>query len=301
MSLCTYIDEYCRQCKSTTGLLTCGQCKSAKYCSIQCQKDDREDHKFLCKTFTIIQLPLLAGNSNFSFPQRGDVAGCSVVTEFKLPPPPPICAICRYTMRLVQQEQYLPCCGQRLCHGCARENQREKCPFCKAEFQGSYDENWDRAELRPDAESIYMVGNRLTDPHAKLQKIIISADAGYFLAKNNLATRYLYGEGGLSTNREAALKLYLEAAEMGHTGSRYAAAMIYKSNHNILTATAHFAISASLGHDGALKELLWAYITGVSVIPRKILERLIKIHHGYKAFCDSLSRERAANHVKRRY
>ena len=54
----TYIIALCHHCKIprpfVTNLLRCGGCQLVSYCSRQCQKDDRDNHKVICKKFPVV-------------------------------------------------------------------------------------------------------------------------------------------------------------------------------------------------------------------------------------------------------
>jgi len=39
----------CETCNTTVGLKLCGSCKLVPYCSVKCQKQNREEHKQFCK------------------------------------------------------------------------------------------------------------------------------------------------------------------------------------------------------------------------------------------------------------
>ncbi|CAD8117731.1 unnamed protein product [Paramecium sonneborni] len=50
------IQDSCQICnKQDAELLRCSQCKSIYYCSIECQKKDWKDHKFICSEIVLKQ------------------------------------------------------------------------------------------------------------------------------------------------------------------------------------------------------------------------------------------------------
>lgn len=128
------------------------------------------------------------------------------------------CPICFVLMPLARsQRAIVPCCGKTICSACfmaaisAGEMGQYICAFCRAPVVGIGDEAADQP-LR----------NRV-----KLRHRVESGDgeAMYILAQN-----YESGNFGVQKDHVAAMKLWLQAAELGHIPALCAIASKYPKN-----------------------------------------------------------------------
>ena len=104
-------------------LKTCTACKSARYCSVKCQKDHRRKHKKQCRK----RAAELRQDILFKQPESSHLGDC------------PICCL-----PLSFEGKYstmMACCSKIICNGCVHANQmreaaessvpKHKCPFCR--------------------------------------------------------------------------------------------------------------------------------------------------------------------------
>jgi len=167
---------------------TCNKCKSVKYCNAACKKKHRHKHK------------------KKECERR--VAELHDEQLFKQPPQLEDCPICFLRLPyLGSGSVYMSCCGKLVCRGCyyavtKRDTIIGLCPFCRTPSSSSDAEMIQRFEKRIDVD-----------------------DDAY--AMHNLGCRYRNGEYGLSQSHAKALKLFLRAAELGHTDAYYSIARAY--------------------------------------------------------------------------
>ena len=100
--------------ESSGELKLCTACKMVKYCSRDCQKAHRSQHKKEC---------------------RKRAAELHNAKLFKQPPQKEDCPICFLKLPTLRTgERYESCCGNFICCGCMRAmttSGKKKCPFCR--------------------------------------------------------------------------------------------------------------------------------------------------------------------------
>src|SRR5210317_1751490 len=101
--------------EESVALKNCVACKMVKYCSRDCQKAHRSQHKKEC---------------------RRRAAELHDEALFKQPPPLEDCPICfLWLPSLHSGHRYNACCGKRICSGCvyagALVGDDQLCPFCR--------------------------------------------------------------------------------------------------------------------------------------------------------------------------
>ncbi len=113
-------------------LKKCTACYLVRYCSIECQKDHRKQHKRACKQ----RAAELRDELLFKQPESSHLGEC------------PICMIPLPLDR--QKSTMMGCCSKVICNGCFISNQKQefkakiksKCPFCR-EATPKTDEEFD--------------------------------------------------------------------------------------------------------------------------------------------------------------
>jgi TPR repeat protein len=98
-------------------------------------------------------------------------------------------------------EEYYSCCGKSICRGCVysfrKSGNDDKCPFC----------NSNRAD-KTDEESVEETMRRVE-----------ANDAG---SMTTLGNCYYIGQSGLVQDREKAIELWKQAAELGSSKAHFA-------------------------------------------------------------------------------
>ena len=104
-------------------LKTCTACKLVRYCSVECQKKHRPQHKRACKK----RMAELRDEILFKQPESSDRGDC------------PIC--CLPIPLDPQKSGLMPCCSKAICNGCLHADiirqrglvipQEPSCAFCR--------------------------------------------------------------------------------------------------------------------------------------------------------------------------
>ncbi|EJK51248.1 hypothetical protein THAOC_29597 [Thalassiosira oceanica] len=178
--------EACANCgkqgSEAVKLRNCTACRLVKYCSVDCQRAHRKQHKKACKQRAAELKDEQLYGQGLDRPE-GDF--CPICT---LPIPLPIedhsaCAVC---------------CMKKICHGCAMavgKRGMNNCAFCRAPYPAN------------DADELAMIKARVEkrDPHAI----------------NLLGEKYFFGDLGLQKDLQKAVNLCTEAAELGSIDALY--------------------------------------------------------------------------------
>ena len=277
----------CANCGVTEGddikLKTCTACKSARYCSVSCQKKHRPKHKKACKQ----RAAELRDEILFRQPESSHLGDC------------PICCL---PLPFGHNEcVYMQCCSQRICQGCDYANDlREmrgklghKCPFCRAPV----------AESVKEAERRIMDRAEANDPFAMNQLGFLLMEKGeygrafeYFLkaasldnaeAHMKLALSYMDGHG---VEKDKKKELYhLEQASIGgHPQGRHNLGVSEWNNGNEERAVKHWLISAKQGFKPSLDELKQVYTDQKGLISKEDFASALR---GYQAAVDATKSE----------
>ncbi len=126
-------DEVCASCGTVAvddvKLKTCA-CNLVKYCSVDCQKNHRPQHKKLCRK----RVAELRDNDLFTQPDESHMGDC------------PIC--CLPLPLEPEKSDTPPCCSKTICNGCSyancrrefEEGQDQRCVFCREPVVKSQEE-----------------------------------------------------------------------------------------------------------------------------------------------------------------
>ena len=198
----------------TVKLKDCTACRLVKYCSVDCQKAHRKQHKKACKQ-RVAELKDEELYSQGHDRLEGDF--CPICT---LPIPLPIS----------EHSGFNVCCMKMICIGCndaALKRGMRDCPFCRAN--------------RPDNDA------------DELAMIQARAEKNDPVAINNLAERYCFGELGLQKDMRKAVELWTEAAELGSVVALYDLGLVYRNGeggvHEDMAKAVHFWSKAAMqGH-----------------------------------------------------
>eukprot|EP00984_Skeletonema_dohrnii_P018344 scaffold8545_cov76-Skeletonema_dohrnii-CCMP3373.AAC.2 len=239
-------------------LKTCNACKSARYCSVKCQKEHRSQHKGACKK----RAAELRDELLFKQPESNHYGDC------------PIC--CLPLLLDKNKSLMMACCSKRICRGCdyanflraLEGNFQRKCPFCRHPVQKSQEQ----------AKMILMKRVAAMDPVALCQMGSIRYNDGdydtafeYWTKATrlgdvgshfNLSLLYMKG---LGVEKDKKKRLHhLEAAAIGgdHV-ARNRLANVEWENGKHKRAIKHWIIAAALGDDDAVTCLRERYVVGL--------------------------------------
>jgi tetratricopeptide (TPR) repeat protein len=234
-------------------------CKLVKYCSVDCQKNHRPQHKKICRK----GLAELRDDDLFSQPDGSHHGDCSICC-LPLPIDP--------TKSII-----MSCCSKYICNGCCRANQNReieaglehRCAFCREPMPESEEEFDKRLMARikkncPVAMT-HMAKKRRDerDYETAFEYFTKAAELGDTAAHYSLSRMYYQGEG-----REKDIEKYIyhleEAAMKGHPMARHNLGVREWRNGRFERAKKHFIIAANLGHDDSLYNLRQFYANGIA-------------------------------------
>ena len=276
--------------EESVSLKNCVACKMVKYCSRDCQKAHRSQHKKEC---------------------RKRAAELHDEELFRQPPPREDCPICFLRMpSLGTGRKYNACCGKMICSGCiyapVYDNHgnkvEKKCPFCRT------------AAPKTDEEILIRIKKRVEIDDS--------------VAIHNLACYYHEGSFDLPHDREKALELYPRAAELGCTKAYYSIGNAYleglcvernekkerhyyelaamggnvHARHNLgcddanvgkmNRALKHFMIAVGSGDNLSLKKIKQLYLDGHAT--KDDYAKALKAYQAYLSEIKSDDRDKAA-------
>eukprot|EP00984_Skeletonema_dohrnii_P019133 scaffold9083_cov74-Skeletonema_dohrnii-CCMP3373.AAC.1 len=231
-------------------LKTCTACKSARYCSIACQREHRSQHKRACKK----RAAELHAEILFKQPESSHDGDC------------PICCL---PISLDNKKSIMmSCCSKLICKGCVYSNDiriveeklEQTCPFCRHPDPESKDEGEKNVMKRVkanDPDAMLQLGVRryevgdYDDAFAYAKK---AADLGHAGAHFLQAIFYHEGQGVEKDEKKEVYHLE-QAAIGGHPIARYNLGFEEEKNGRMDRAIKHWIIAATLGHDDSLDAL----------------------------------------------
>jgi hypothetical protein len=226
-------------------LKICTACKLVKYCSVDCQKNHRPQHKKACKK----RMAEIRDDKLFTQPDETHLGEC------------PICCL---PLPLDRSKYGLySCCSKKICLGCTHANylrEREqgleqRCAFCrepvmKADAEIKKDEM--KRVKANDPVALCEMGKKCRsegDYEGAFQYLTKAAGLGEAGAHFELSTIYRKGEGVAKDMKKAVYHLE-EAAIGGNPDARCNLGCYENENGRIDREMRHFIIAAKQGHDG---------------------------------------------------
>jgi tetratricopeptide (TPR) repeat protein len=237
-----------------------GGCDLVKYCSDNCQENNRDHHEQECKE----RKAELRDKQLFEQPGSSYYLG--------------ECPICFLPLSLdITKSRLMPCCSQFICIGCDYANlKREyegglqhRCSFCREPIPRSQKEA-DRYSKKRGKKNCPVALNHMAkerfskgDNGKGLEYLTKAADLGYANAHMCLATLYEYGANGVEKDKTKFLYHYEEAAIGGEPNARFHLAKIEEKNGRFERAAKHYIIAANLGYDLALQGVKDLFVKGI--------------------------------------
>jgi hypothetical protein len=288
-------DDVCASCGTAAvdnvKLKKCA-CDLVKYCSVNCQKNHRPQHKKMCRK----RLAELRDNDLFEQPENSHLGEC------------PLC--CLPIPLDGRKSTIMPCCSKTICNGCNYANMtrefeagmnQHKCAFCREPKPNSREEA-DKHRMKRvkknDPMAIYIMGELRLDEgdyEGALDYMTKAAGLGVAEAHYSLLVMYHNGEG-VEKNKEKEIYHMEEAAIGGHPTARRNLGIEEGKNGRFDRAKKHFIIAANLGHNDSLQELKKLYSHGFAS-----KEEYASALRAYQAAVDetkSSEREKAEEAIK---
>ena len=239
-------DEVCASCGiaaiDNITLKKCA-CNLVKYCSVDCQKNHRPQHKKACRK----RLTELRDKQLFEQPDSSYLGEC------------PICCL---PLSIDQEKSTLMgCCCKVICKGCNHANKKReiegglehRCAFCREPVPKS-DEEFDNNILdrikKNDPVAMTQMGKRHEkegDCGKALEYYTKATELGDADAHCLLGGLYFKGEG-VEKDTKKAVYHWEQAAIGGHPGARGILGFHEKTKGRMERAAKHYTIGANLGH-----------------------------------------------------
>ena len=233
-------------------------CDLVKYCSVDCQKNHRPQHKKMCKK----RLAELRDRDLFEQPNSSHLGEC------------PLC--CLPLPLDARKSTMMPCCSKTICNGCNHANMKReaeagmkphKCAFCRESKPKSREEG-DKYRMKRvkknDPMAMYIMGKlRLGegDYEGALDYLTKAAGLGVPDAHYALLVMYHNGEG-VGKDKKKEIYHMEEAAIGGHCEARRNLGIKNACDGRFDRAKKHWIIAANLGDHDSLMRLKELYSKG---------------------------------------
>ena len=251
-------------------------CNLVKYCSVDCQKNHRPQHKKACKK----RMNKIHDDALFTQPNESHLGEC------------PLCCL---PMPLeLEKSSFYSCCSNSICNGCVyascMSNKHDKemakrCPFCR---DPSAITEMDRKKMKRieanDPAALTHVGTtkhyRNGDYEGAFQYWTKAAELGDPQAHYKLAC--LYGKGeGVEKDEKKYVYHSEKAAIGGHPTARHNLAVIDFRHGRYDRALKHYIIATNLGNDDSLeiiKRNFWGGSASPLGVTKEVYEAALKAH-----------------------
>ena len=269
-------------------LKKCGACLSVRYCSADCQKAHRSQHKKEC---------------------RKRAAELHDEELFKKPPPREDCPICFLLLPSLETgRRYNSCCGKIICSGCthagAMVGDDKLCPFCRTAAPTSEEEAFGRLKKRMqagDAQAIHELGvlhaeGRYSIPQdgdKALELLLRAAELGYTTAYNDIGHEYIHGSG-VERDEKKAVHYFELAAMGGDEYARYNLGNVEVRAGNYGRALKHYMIAVGSGDNNSLMQIKHMYSKGCAT--KDDYAKALRAYQSYLGEIKSDQRDKAAEY-----
>ncbi len=289
-------DEICANCGKVAvddvKLKICTACKLVKYCSVDCQKNHRKQHKRACKQ----RMAEIREDRLFTQPDESYLGEC------------PIC--CLPLPLDIRKSTIMTCCGKSICDGCdyantlreGREGLEHKCLYCRESLPKNQEESDQRLAKRVkanDPEAMCQMGKKCCkkgDFEGAFEYFTKAAELGNADAHYNLSCLY---RKGLGVEKDPKKIVYHaeEAAIGGHHFARYNLAGEEGQSGRRDRAFKHYIIAANLGCDDSLAAVKKGFRSGF--VSKEDYETALRGHQAAVDATKSEQRDAAEEYYKK--
>ena len=257
----TSVVDLCASCGiagvDDTKLKNCA-CNLVKYCSVDCQKNHRPQHKRACRK----RLAELHDDDLFKQPDSSHFGECS---------------ICCLPLSLDPEKSTLMgCCCKLICNGCERANtkhEREqglqhRCAFCREPAPTS-EEEYNKRIMKRIKKKDPVAMTAMGKQHEKEEEYGKAAEYYTKAAELGDANAHfllgaLYYEGnGVEKDEKKMVFHWEQGAIGGHPQARCLLATHDRSNGRLKRAAKHLIISANLGCEESLQQVQGLFVVGI--------------------------------------
>ena len=245
-------------------LKNCTACFLVKYCSVECQKIHRKQHKKACKKRAAeLKDEELYGQGH----ERAEADFC------------PICLLAM-PFPVHDHATFRSCCMKSVCDGCnlgaKRRGLSDICPFCRTPPPKNDDEVLEMVQKRVtarDPEAICRLGDAYFNKLHGLEKDTSrafelwseAAELGSSTALHKMGYAYYQGDEGLEQDVARGTRYWELGAMQGSAESRhYVGLFEIMDNKNYDRALRHFLISAKMGFKDSLDAIKQMFADGLA-------------------------------------
>jgi TPR repeat protein len=285
-------DEVCANCGKSavddTKLKICTACKLVKYCSVECQKNHRPQHKKACKK----RAAEIRDDELFTQPDGNHTGEC------------PIC--CLPLPSDESKSKLTSCCSKYICIGCSFANKlrefeqrlEQRCLYCREPLPTTDEEinqNHMKRIKANDPDALRQMGRKCHmegDLERAFEYWTKAAELGNAAAHIHLSCMYGEGEGFVEKDMKKAVYHWEEAAISGHHEARWNLGILEGRKGRIDRAMKHYIIAANLGNDNALEKVKVGFAAGLFV-SKEEYEAALRGHQAAVNATKSKQREEA--------
>eukprot|EP00984_Skeletonema_dohrnii_P035730 scaffold35856_cov144-Skeletonema_dohrnii-CCMP3373.AAC.1 len=238
-------------------LKECDACDLVRYCSEECQKNHKLQHKRACKK----RAAELRDELLFKQPKSSHLGDC------------PICFL---PLQLdLSKSTMATCCSKIICNGCNFANKireiegslQQRCLFCRKPAPNTREEADKRRMKRIEANDPVAMSHKgieqdkKGDYQSSFEWFTRAAELGDVEAHVRLGLMYRYGDG-VEKDRGKEMYHLEEAAIGGHPTARCNLGYHEEENGDMKRAVKHYIIAAAQGQDESIKLLMFAFKEG---------------------------------------